>query len=134
MKLDQQDMGCIVVAPSLIPVRQGDRVKTDHRDALRLAQLLRAGELTAVWVPQEEDEALRDLVRAREDAKEDLLRARHRLSKFLLHHGMRAPQGVRNWTWQHRRWLDSLHFENRALLIVFQEYLHHLDENEQDIE
>ncbi|WP_276918724.1 IS110 family transposase [Aneurinibacillus aneurinilyticus] len=127
-QLSSMGISCIVVAPSLIPVRQGDRVKTDRRDALRLAQLLRAGELTAVWVPQEDDEALRDLVRAREDAKEDLLRARHRLSKFLLRHGMRAPQGVRNWTWQHRRWLDSLHFENRALLIVFQEYLHHLDE------
>lgn len=70
------------MAPSLIPVRQSDRVKTDRRDALRLAQLLRAGELTAVWVPQEEDEALRDLVRAREDAKEDLLRARHASPSF----------------------------------------------------
>ncbi len=119
---------CIVVAPSLIPVRQGDRVKTDRRDALRLAQLLRAGELTAVWVPGEDDEALRDLVRAREDAKEDQLAARHRLLKFLLRNGIHFAQGAKNWTAKHRNWVDGLKFENRALRIVFQEYLHHLDE------
>ncbi|SFV10143.1 IS110 family transposase, partial [Alicyclobacillus macrosporangiidus] len=72
--LRAMDLSCFVVAPSLIPVRQGDRVKTDRRDALRLAQLLRAGELTPVWVPAEADETLRDLVRAREDVLEDRLR------------------------------------------------------------
>jgi transposase len=74
-QLVSMGVACVVVAPSLIPKQSGNRVKTDRRDALRLAELLRAGELTSVWVPGEEDEALRDLVRAREDAKEDLLRA-----------------------------------------------------------
>ena len=76
--LKQLGIECVVVAPSLVPTKPGDRVKTDRRDARKLAQLLRAGELTPVWTPAEEDEALRDLVRAREDAKEDLLRAKHR--------------------------------------------------------
>lgn len=127
-QLTMMGISCMVVAPSLIPKRQGDRVKTDRRDALRLAQLLRAGELTAVWVPTEEDEALRDLVRARQDAKEDLLRARHRLSKFLLRNGLHAPQSVRNWTTKHRQWVNTLKWENRAQQIVFQEYLHQIDE------
>jgi transposase len=130
-----QKMGilCIVVAPALIPTAPGDRVKTDRRDALRLAQLLRAGELTPVWVPDEEDEALRDLVRAREDAKEDQLRARHRLLKFLLRHGERAPRGVRRWSPRFREWLDKLHFEHAAADVVFREYLHTLDEIEERI-
>lgn len=91
-QLISMGISCIVVAPSLIPVRQGDRVKTDRRDALRLAQLLRAGELTSVWVPGKDDEALRDLVRAREDAKADQLVARHRLQKFLLRNDIQPPQ------------------------------------------
>ena len=82
-----------MIAPSLIPKRPGDRVKTDRSDAIRLAQLYRAGELTSVYVPTEEDEALRDLVRAREDAKEDELRAKHRLTKFLLRHDIHPPKG-----------------------------------------
>ena len=127
-QLTMLGISCMVVAPSLIPKRQGDRIKTDRRDALRLAQLLRAGELTAVWVPTEQDEALRDLVRARQDAKEDLLRARHRLSKFLLRNGLHAPQGVRNWTTKHRQWVNTLKWENRAQQIAFQEYLHQIDE------
>ncbi len=77
-------MKCEVVAPTLVPVKAGDRVKTDRRDAMKLARSYRAGDLTAVWVPNQEHEALRDLVRAREAAKQDQLRARHRLSKFLL--------------------------------------------------
>ncbi|RNB81704.1 IS110 family transposase [Brevibacillus nitrificans] len=122
---------CMVVAPSLIPQRPGDRVKTDRRDALRLAQLLRAGELVSVYVPTEEDEALRDLVRAREDAKEDQLRARHRLTKFLLRHDLRPPVGVRKWTIRYREWLNRLTFSQNSLKTVFREYLHHLDEIEQ---
>lgn len=121
---------CLVAAPSLIPSRPGDKVKTDKRDALRLAQLLRSGELTAARVPTEEDEALRDLVRAREDAKEDQHRARQRILKFLLRHGRYAPQGVRNWTTKHRNWLDRLQFDKQAERLVFQEYLHALDEIE----
>ena len=89
---------CEVVAPTLVPVKAGDRVKTDRRDAMKLARSYRAGDLTAVWVPNEEHEALRDLVRAREAAKQDQLRARHRLSKFLLRHGRRAPAGIKVWT------------------------------------
>lgn len=127
-QLKGMGVSCMVIASSLIPSRPGDRVKTDRRDALRLAQLLRSGELTPVWVPDEEDEALRDLVRAREDGKEDQLRARHRLLKFLLRYGLYPPKGTKNWTAKHRQWLDSLHFENRALQTVFQEYLHQLDE------
>ncbi|GMA59936.1 transposase [Alicyclobacillus fastidiosus] len=95
--LRAMDMPCTVVAPSLIPVRQGDRVKTDKRDALRLAQLFRAGELVAVFVPNEENESLRDLVRAREDAVEDRTRARHRLSKFLLRHNRRPETKLSAW-------------------------------------
>ena len=79
-----------MIAPSLVPTKAGDRVKTDRRDAEKLARCYRAGELTAVWVPDAAHEALRDLVRAREAAKKDQLKARHRLGKFLLRHGRRA--------------------------------------------
>jgi transposase len=84
---------CQVVAPTLVPVKAGDRVKTDRRDAEKLARRHRAGDLTAVWVPDAAHEALRDLVRAREAGKKDQLRAaRHRLGKFLLRHGCRHPK------------------------------------------
>ena len=122
---------CVVVAPALTPTRPGDRVKTDRRDAVRLAELLRAGELTPVWVPGEEDEALRDLVRAREDAKQDLLRARHRLSKFLLRHGIRPPQGVRRWSGRYREWLEGLELGQPVLQRVLREYVHAIDEIEE---
>jgi len=92
-QLTKMGAACTVVAPTLVPVKAGDRVKTDRRDALKLARNYRAGELTAVWVPDAEHEALRDLVRAREAAKKDQLRARHRLSKFLLRQGQRPPVG-----------------------------------------
>jgi transposase len=82
---------CDVVAPTLVPVKAGDQVKTDRRDATKLARSYRAGDLTPVWVPDAAHEALRDLVRAREAAKKDQLRARHRLGKFLLRHGLRPP-------------------------------------------
>lgn len=133
-QLRSMEISCIVVAPSLIPVRQGDRVKTDRRDALRLAQLLRAGELTPVWVPDKEDESLRDITRAREDAKEDQQRARQQLSMFLLRYGLKRPQGIKAWGSKHRIWLDRLQFTNRGQKVAFQEYLHHLDEIEARIE
>lgn len=126
--LRAMDLACTVVAPSLIPIRQGDRVKTDKRDALRLAQLFRAGELTSVFVPSEENESLRDLVRAREDAVEDRTRARHRLSKFLLRHDRRPQTKLRAWGSMYRRWLDGLRWTDRREQVVFQEYLHHLQE------
>lgn len=124
---------CEVIAPSLIPKKPGERIKTDRRDSIRLAQLYRAGELTKIYVPTEEDEALRDLVRCREDAKEDELRAKHRLSKFLLRNNIQPPSGVSKWTVKYRRWLDTLKFNSKKLQVVFQEYYHQLKELEQRI-
>jgi transposase len=97
-QLAELGVQCEVVAPTLVPVKAGDRVKTDRRDAEKLARCYRSGDLTAVWVPDEGSEALRDLVRAREAAKQDQMRVRHRLSKFLLRSGQRPPTGVRPWT------------------------------------
>src|SRR5271156_2947957 len=94
-----------VVAPTLVPVKAGDRVKTDRRDAEKLARSYRAGDLTPVWVPDAAHEALRDLVRAREAAKKDHLRARHRLGKFLLRHGRRPPTAMTSWTQRHLTWV-----------------------------
>src|SRR6478609_4651660 len=100
-QLTSLGVACEVVAPSLVPVKAGDRVKTDRRDAAKLARSYRAGDLTPVWVPDAAHEALRDLVRTREAAKKDQLRARHRLGKFLLRHGRRPPTGIRSWTQAH---------------------------------
>jgi transposase len=96
-----------VIAPSLVPNKPGDRVKTDRRDALKLARSHRSGDLTAVWVPDEASEALRDLVRAREATKQDQLRARHRLTKFLLRTGQRSPLGVKAWTERYVEWIQQ---------------------------
>jgi len=126
--LERLKIDCLIVAPSLIPRKPGDRIKTDRRDALALARLLRTGDLTATWVPDREHEALRDLVRAREDAVEDRLRARHRLSKFLLRLGITAPAGIRSWSTRYRQWLDGLRFEDAAQRLVFIEYRHSLEE------
>src|SRR5712664_554871 len=118
---------CDVVAPTLVPTKPGDRVKTDRRDAAKLAHCYRAGDLTPVWVPDAAHEALRDLVRAREAAKQDQLRARHRLGKLLLRHGRRPPEGVKPWTQRHRRWLDALHFELAAQQATLADYLYEVD-------
>jgi len=118
---------CDVVAPTLVPVRSGDRVKTNRRDAERLARLYRSGELTAVWVPDAAHEALRDLVRAREAAKKDQLRAKHRLGKFLLRRGLKAAAGVKSWTLKHLAWIKTLHFENPAQEVAFLDYLHEVE-------
>ena len=112
---------CVVVAPSLIPQRAGDRVKTDRRDAARLARLHRAGELTAVWVPDAAHEAMRDLVRARLDAVHALRRARQQLSGFLLRQG--CHYGRPAWTKLHRRWLTGLRFEHAVHHIVLEDYI-----------
>ncbi|MBV9081526.1 MAG: IS110 family transposase [Acidobacteriaceae bacterium] len=122
-------MACQVVAPTLIPTRAGHRVKTDRRDAEKLARCYRAGDLTAVWVPDAAHEALRDLVRAREDAKEDQQRARQRLGKFLLRHGWRAPEQVkRNWTKKHMDWVKrQVRFEQPALQAAFLDYVHEVE-------
>jgi len=114
------DVECSVVAPSLIPKRAGDRIKTDRRDALRLSQLYRAGELTPIYISTENDEALRDLVRAREVVKSDQLRARHHLAKFLLRHEITPPSHIkRKWTKIYHKWLDTLKFDPPAMKIVF---------------
>jgi transposase len=110
-----------VVAPSLIPKRAGDRVKTDRRDAAGLARLHRAGELTAVWVPDPGHEAMRDLVRARLDAVHALRRARQQLSGFLLRQG--CHYGRSAWTRLHRRWLAGLKFEQAVHHIVLEDYI-----------
>lgn len=118
-------IACAVVAPTLVPVKAGDRVKTDRRDAIKLARCYRAGDLTPVWVPDAAQEALRDLVRAREAATTDQLRARHRLSKFLLRHGRRPPTGVRAWSARYRIWLqDSVRFTLGAAAATFSDYHH----------
>jgi transposase len=111
---------CLVVAPALIPKRPGERVKTNRRDAVTLARLHRAGELTGVWVPDAVHEAVRDLVRAREAAADDMRRKRQQLLSFLLRHG-RIYSGGGHWTLAHRRWLAKQAFEHAAQQIVFQE-------------
>ena len=114
---------CDVVAPTLIPVKAGDRVKTDRRDAEKLARSYRSGDLTAVKVPDAACEAMRDLVRGREAAKQDQLRARHRLGKFLLRHGRRAPEGVKAWGVKHWEWIKKIRFEQLAQEIVLLDYI-----------
>jgi transposase len=113
---------CEVVAPTLIPVKAGDRVKTDRRDAEKLARSYRAGDLTPVWVPDGAHEALRDLVRAREAAKKDEVRAKHRLSKFLLRHGRRPSEGTKAWTGKFWTWLETVRFEYAAQDVTLLDY------------
>lgn len=129
-------LDCVVIAPSLIPVKPGDRIKTDRRDARKLAELFRAGLLTEVHPPTMGEEAFRDLCRCREDAKEDLLRARHRLGKMLLRRGIVWREG-KNWTHHHRTWLRSLSFDHPADKLVFEDYLlaiEHLEERIKGLE
>jgi len=126
-QLTELGIKCQVIAPNLVPMKATDRVKTDRRDAERLARSLRAGDLTPVWVPDAAHEALRDLVRARLVAKRDQLRARNRLSKLLLRHGRRAPEGVRPWTQQYLRWLQHMHFEHGALAATLTDYLYEVE-------
>jgi transposase len=120
---------CVVVAPSLIPVKAGERIKTDRRDALMLAKLHRAGELTAIWIPDAAHEAMRDLVRARATAVRMLTKARQHLQGFLLRHE-RIYHGARAWTLAYRRWLTTVRFEHPAQQIVLQDYIHAVQEAE----
>lgn len=128
-------LGCqaVVIAPALTPIRPGDRVTTNRRDAEKLARLYRAGELTAIRVPTREEEAARDLVRAREDALADRLRARHRLSKFLLRHG-RLYQETKAWSNAHRVWLRQQRFELALAQQTFDAYLRAVEEVEARLE
>ena len=119
---------CQVIAPALVPTKAGDRVKTDRRDAVKLARCHRAGDLTAVWVPDEAHEALRDLIRAREAAKKDQLRARHRLGKFLLRHGRRPATKMTPWTAQYMNWIASqVHFDQPAQEATLLDYVHEVE-------
>ena len=124
---------CAVIAPSLIPKRPGERVKTNRRDALTLARLHRAGELTAIWVPDPGHEAVRDLVRAREAAMEDLREKRQHLQAFLLRHG-RVFTGRKPWTRAHARWLAELAFEHPAQHLVLHEYRQAIDDAQARLE
>ncbi len=129
------DLGhdCIVVAPSLIPMKPGDRVKTDRRDAVMLAKLHRSGDLTAVWVPDSAHEAVRDLIRARATAVRVLGKARQHLQGFLLRHG-RVYAGKRGWTLAYRRWLATVRFDHPAQQVVLQDYIHAVTDAEARVE
>lgn len=127
-------VACEVIAPTLVPVKPGDRVKTDRRDAEKLARSYRSGELTPVWVPDRAHEALRDLVRAREAAKKDQLRARHRLGKFLLRRGCNRPEGVNVWTLKHMAWVKSLRFEHLADNLTLLDYITEVEHAKHRIE
>ncbi len=136
-QLTQLGVECDVVAPSLVPKKPGDRVKTDRRDALKLARSHRSDDLTAVWVPDEASEALRDLVRAREAAKQDQLRARHRLTKFLLRTGQRPPLGVKAWTERYVEWLQQVRYTHpaqEATLLDCLNEVQHMDERVKRLE
>ncbi len=110
---------CTVVAPSLIPRKPGDRIKTNRRDAVQLARLLRAGELTAVWVPEEAHEAVRELIRSREAAVDDLRRKRQAISSMMLRYGRTYP-GKTSWTKRHKLWLQAQKFDHPAQHLVLQ--------------
>ena len=127
-QLEKLGIECEVIAPSLVPTKAGDRVKTDRRDAERLARSFRAGDLTAVWVPDAKHEALRDLVRAREAAKRDELQARHRLGKFLLRQGRRPPEKMRPWTQRYLEWIKhEVIFEEQAQQWTLEDYVNEVE-------
>src|SRR5213593_4051428 len=125
--LTRKGLSCHVVAPSLIPRKPGDRVKTDRRDAVMLARLMRSGDLSSIYVPGIEDEALRDLSRGREDAMRDLKATKYRLKAFLLRQDIRY-EGRANWNAAHLRWLARVVCPTPAQQIVFQEYVHTVTE------
>jgi transposase len=127
-QLTQLGVACEVIAPTLVPTKAGDRVKTDRRDAEKLARCYRAGELTVVWVPDAAHEALRDLVRAREAARKDQLRDRHRLGKFLLRHGKRPTDAGTVWTRKYLEWIKGhVRFEQPALEATLAHYLEEVE-------
>ena len=126
--LSARDIACEIIAPALIPRRAGDRIKTDRRDAGHLAVLYRAGALTVIHIPTEQEEAARDLLRCREDIRADLLRARHRLSKFLLRHGRRFTATKKAWSKRHDAWLRAQTWPLAALDQTHRAYLRAVDE------
>ncbi len=128
-----QGLHCDVIAPSMTPKRSGDRIKTDRRDAITLARLYRAGELTPVYVPREDDEAMRDLVRGRDDAVNATRKARQRLSALLLRHGFRYA-GRHAWSVAHMRWIAEIKMPHPAQQITLQEYVHSVEENSERVD
>ncbi len=131
--LTRQGFACHVVAPSLIPRKAGDRVKTDRRDAITLARLMRSGDLSSIYVPQIGDEALRDLSRGRDDAMQDLKRSKRRLKSFLLRQDIRY-EGRANWNAAHLRWLSELVCPTPPQQIVFQEYVRAVTEQQERLQ
>lgn len=121
-QLDEIGIHCDVIAPSLIPRKPGDKIKTDRRDARKLARLYRSGDLTSIRVPNTEEESLRDLVRVREQIRQDKVRQQHRLLKFLLRHGRTWAQSC-NWTDKHWRWINQQKFENNVAQVTFEAYV-----------
>src|SRR5664280_672596 len=124
---------CEIIAPSQIPRRPGDRVKTDGRDCLPLAECSRAGQLSAVWIPDPGDEAIRDLSRAREDAVNSRVQARHQLKGFLLRHDIRYT-GKTSWSLAYYRWLSTLNFDAGATQSAFTEYWHAVEAADERVE
>jgi transposase len=131
--LTAQGFHCDVIAPSMTPKKSGDRIKTDRRDALSLARLYRAGELTPVYVPREDDEAMRDLVRGREDAVNATRKARQRLSAFVLRHGLRYT-GRNAWSAAHLKWLADIKMPHPAQQITLQEYINSIEESSERVD
>lgn len=121
---------CRVAAPTLVPKKPGDRVKTDRRDARKLARYHRSGDLSYVWIPDETHEALRELVRARDAAKRDEKRARQRVKSLLLRHGVHRPEGVGSWTMKYKEWLKGLKFGLPTLEAALTDYVHEVDHQE----
>lgn len=128
--LVQGGVRCLVIAPSLIPVKPGERIKTDRRDARKLVMHLRAGNLTEVTPPTSDEESVRDLCRCREDVRQDLMRCRHRLGKLLLRRGLVYGEG-RAWTAKHRQWLRRVQLEHAAAQAVFNDYLLAIEQMEE---
>jgi len=133
-QLTRLGVHCDVIAPSLIPTKAGERIKTDRRDAEKLARSYRSGDLTPVWVPDARHEALRDLVRAREAAKEDQLRAKHRLGKYLLRNGQRPEDDCRAWTAAWWQWLRALKLPYADQNTTLLDYIMEVDHQAQRIE
>jgi transposase len=131
-KLRQAGIGCDVIAPSLTPRKPGERVKTNRRDARKLGRLYRAGELTVIVIPDEAQEAVRDLTRVREDVREDCTRRQHRLSRFLLRHGYMYQEGDK-WTLKHWAWIRKIRFEDSNLQTVLEESIRAVEQTQEQM-
>lgn len=133
-QLTQLGIACEVIAPTLIPTKPGERIKTDRRDAAKLARCYRSGDLTPVWVPDKDHEALRDLVRQREAAVQDRHRARQRFGKFLLRHSFHKPEKMTRWTQKYMAWIKSLCFDEFALRATLEDHMQEIDHVDRRIE